>query len=85
MHQSRTCPHCRARVPVTGARRFDQNLNLLCNHCGKVVFPTDAAGADEIAVALRSRIDQEYSYYSNNKNFGQYQCPIVNNNEDVDD
>jgi hypothetical protein len=50
-----------------------------------VVFPADAAGADEIAQALRSRIDQDYSYY-NGKNFSQYQCPIAKTpDEYVDD
>jgi len=38
----RTCPHCQEQIPIDGGYHFDEQLNMLCDYCGKVVYPTTA-------------------------------------------
>ena len=78
MHQPRTCPHCGKRVPVSGNRRFDQRYNVLCAFCGKVVFPADLAGSEEVATAIRSKLDKDFSYYKNHRSVNN--LPMSDNN-----
>jgi hypothetical protein len=39
MSRPRQCPHCGRRIPVLNGYTFDQELNLRCGNCGKVIFP----------------------------------------------
>lgn len=36
----RTCPSCKKPIPVDHGFSFDENLNMICGHCGKVVVGT---------------------------------------------
>jgi len=45
------CPHCKKAL-VVGAFEHDDNLNLICNHCRCVVFPTSKQTEDKIKNVL---------------------------------
>ena len=34
----RTCPNCRVEIPLEEGFHFDENLNLICDYCGKTAF-----------------------------------------------
>jgi len=38
----RRCPHCDHPIPIDTGYRFDENLNMVCNNCNKVVIPVAA-------------------------------------------
>lgn len=40
MSKIRFCPHCLKEIPINQGFSFDDNLNLICENCGKVSFPT---------------------------------------------
>jgi hypothetical protein len=37
----RTCQHCGNRIPIDSGFYFDEQLNLLCSKCKKVIIPVD--------------------------------------------
>ena len=34
----RICPNCKSEIPVDSNFFFDQNFNLICGNCLKIVF-----------------------------------------------
>ena len=36
----RTCYYCKQQIPVDKNFRFDENLNLICGNCNRIVYPT---------------------------------------------
>lgn len=63
-----SCPHCLARLRPDGSDcRHDQDLNLLCPHCGRVVFGTTEE-ADETVARLYRKPTHTYSYPHQNLN-----------------
>lgn len=40
MTKPRLCPHCNTSFSIDREFYFDDQLNLMCSHCKRVVFPT---------------------------------------------
>jgi hypothetical protein len=40
MTKSRICPHCGEPVPLDSGFHFDENLNLIHDECGRIMFST---------------------------------------------
>ncbi len=40
MTKPRSCPHCSVSFSLDREFYFDDQLNLMCSHCKRVVFPT---------------------------------------------
>jgi hypothetical protein len=43
MAKPRSCPYCQRTLPIGQGYRFDEQINMICEGCGKVIFPTTAA------------------------------------------
>lgn len=39
MASPRLCPHCEVTIPIDHGFSFDENLNMLCDSCHKIVYP----------------------------------------------
>ena len=44
----RFCPHCLKEIPINQGFSFDDELNLICENCGKVIFPTTTEKEREV-------------------------------------
>jgi len=41
MNKNLFCPHCREEIPLLNTGfSFDEDLNMICDKCKKVIFPT---------------------------------------------
>ena len=43
MSKARVCPHCGETIPLDCGFHFDENLNLIHDKCGKIVFSATPA------------------------------------------
>lgn len=48
MAKPRTCPHCKRFIPVDSGFYFDDQNNLICEECDKVVFPASQEGETDL-------------------------------------
>ena len=46
MPKARSCPHCHAVVPVDNGFHFDEQMNLICDVCGKIMMAATQNGED---------------------------------------
>lgn len=51
----RTCPHCLIQLPECEGFSFDNDNNLICNGCGKPVFPTTKPAEGEVFQSIREQ------------------------------
>jgi hypothetical protein len=40
MIDSIICPHCKEKIPFDTGFSFDDHLNMICDQCKKIMFPT---------------------------------------------
>lgn len=36
----RKCPHCKVQIPLDRGFHFDEAMNLVCDKCDKIAFPS---------------------------------------------
>lgn len=56
-----TCPYCKKALTI-GAFEHDSDLNLICNHCRNVVFPTTKQVEESIKHILTSGANNLTNY-----------------------
>jgi len=47
MSAPRSCPHCKKSVPISSGFVFDDDLNMICLNCSKVMFPANVKSEDD--------------------------------------
>ena len=48
MSRPRKCPNCGYILPALSGYTFDNDLNIRCGKCGKIVFPATPAAETEL-------------------------------------
>ena len=48
MSKPRKCPACGQILPVQSGYTYDQELNIRCGKCGKIVFPATPTAETEL-------------------------------------
>jgi hypothetical protein len=55
MSKPRTCPQCLHTIGIEDGFHFTKDLIMVCDKCGKNVFPTDYMSETNIETAVKAR------------------------------
>jgi len=56
----RTCPHCLVEIPFDYGFHFDENLNLIHDQCGKIVFSSTPMGDNAMTIVVTQGRQSSY-------------------------
>ncbi len=67
----RSCIHCKTLIGMDDGFHFGINLELICDHCGKIAYPTTWQTEQDVDTAIRTAnppaaaVSQPYNYNHN--------------------